>query len=83
MSSKSKKTRRTSSVQVLNRHLLVFLWAMCTVLHPNPMQIRAVQEEIGNVLSSLRSGNLTEKMICEALAAEEDILTDWERRDRG
>ena len=83
MSSKSKKGgRRMSATQLGNRHLLVFLWAMCTVLHPNPMQIRAVAAEIRNVLDSIRRGDLTEQMICEALASEENVLTDWARRDR-
>ena len=84
MSGKSKHIqRRMSATQLGNRHLLVFLWAMCSVLHPNAMQIRAVQKEIHNVLDSLRAGTLTEAMIVQALKDEENVLTDWERRDRG
>ena len=76
MSSKSKNnTRRQSATQLGNRHLIVFLWAMCSVLHPTPPQIKAV-------LDSLRAGRLREGDIVSALAEEENILTDWARRDR-
>ena len=82
MSSKSKNnTRRQSATQLGNRHLIVFLWAMCSVLHPTP-QIRAVRDEIHSVLESLRAGRLRESDIVSALAEEENILTDWARRDR-
>ena len=57
MSSKSKNnTRRLSATQLGNRHLIVFLWAMCSVLHPTPPQIKAVRDEIHSVLESLRGG---------------------------
>lgn len=57
MSSKSKNnTRRQSATQLGNRHLIVFLWAMCSVLHPTPPQIKAVRDEIHSVLESLRAG---------------------------
>lgn len=83
MSSKSKRnTRHQSATQLGNRHLLVFLWAMCTVLHPTPVQLKAVQAEIHSVLDSLRAGRLRESDIVDALAHEENILTDWARRDR-
>ena len=78
MSSKSKNnTRRQSATQLGNRHLIVFLWAMCSVLHPTPPQIKAVRDEIHSVLESLRESD-----IVSALAEEENILTDWARRDR-
>lgn len=81
MSSKSKNnTRRLSATQLGNRHLIVFLWAMCSVLHPTPPQIRAVRDEIHSVLDSLRAGRLRESDIVAALAEEENILTDWARR---
>ena len=83
MSSKSKNnTRRLSAAQLGNRHLIVFLWAMCSVLHPTPPQIKAVRDEIHSVLESLRAGRLRESDIVAALAEEENILTDWARRDR-
>ena len=83
MSSKSKNNaRRQSATQLGNRHLLVFLWAMCMVLHPTPPQINAVRDEIYSVLDSLRAGRLRESDIVDALAHEENILTDWARRDR-
>ena len=83
MSSKSKNnTRRQSATQLGNRHLIVFLWAMCSVLHSTPPQITAVRDEIHNVLDSLRTGRLRESDIVAALAEEENILTDWARRDR-
>ena len=83
MSSKSKNnTRRQSATQLGNRHLIVFLWAMCSVLHPTPPQIKAVRDEIHSVLDSLRTGRLRESDIVSALAEEENILTYWARRDR-
>ena len=83
MSGKSKRnTRRQSATQLGNRHLLVFLWAMCSVLHPTPVQLKAVQTEIHNVLDAIRAGRLRESDIVAALADEENILTDWARRDR-
>ena len=64
------------------KDVIVFLWAMCSVLHPTPPQIRAVRDEIHSVLDSLRAGRLRESDIVAALAEEENILTDWARRDR-
>lgn len=77
MSSKSKRgSRRQSATQLGNRHLIVFLWAMCSVLHPTPPQITAVRDEIHSVLDSLRAGRLRESDIVSALAEEENILTE-------
>ena len=55
---------------------------MCTVLHPTPVQLKAVQTEIHSVLDSLRAGRLRESVHNVALAHEENIQTDWARRDR-
>lgn len=55
---------------------------MCSVLHPTPPQIKAVRDEIHSVLDSLRAGRLRESDIVAALAEEENILTDWARRDK-
>lgn len=70
------------AAQLGNRHLIVFLWAMCSVLHPTSPQIKAVRDEIHSVLDSLRARRLRESDIVAALAEEENILTDWARRDR-
>lgn len=43
----------------------------------------AVTAEILNVLDSIRKGTLKESDIAEALKDECQILTDWQRRDRG
>lgn len=66
----------------MTKRIIVFLWAMCSVLHPTPPQIMAVRDEIHSVLDSLRAGRLRESDIVDALAHEENILTDWSRRDR-
>ena len=71
MSSKSKNnTRRQSATQLGNRHLIVFLWAMCSVLHPTPPQIKAVRDEIHSVLDSMRTGRLRESDIVSTRPAD-------------
>ena len=84
VSSKSKHPpKRLSPAQQMNRDLLIFLWAWANVVRPTPMQIYAVRDEILNISESIRKGNLNERMIAEQLELECDILTDWNRRDRG
>ena len=84
MSSKSKRPpKRLSPTQQMNRDLLIFLWAWANVVRPTPMQIYAVRDEILNISDSIRKGLVNERMIAEQLRDEYDILTDWNRRDRG
>lgn len=84
MSNKSKRRpRKLSATAQMNRDLLIFLWAWTSVTKPTPMQIYAVRDEILNISESIRNGNLNERMIAEQLELECDILTDWNRRDRG
>lgn len=47
-----------------------------------PVAFVGVRDEIHSVLDSLRAGRLRESDIVAALAEEENILTDWARRDR-
>lgn len=84
MSSKSKHPpRRLSPTQQMNRDLLIFLWAWVSVARPSLDQIRAVADEIKSVAESIRKGLVNETMIAEQLFTEYDVLTDWQRRDRG
>lgn len=84
MSSKSKRRpHRQSATALGNRHLLVFLWAWASVCKPSKEQLVAVTAEILNVLDSIRKGTLKESDMAEALKDECQILTDWQRRDRG
>lgn len=84
MSSKSKRPpKRLSPTQQMNRDLLIFLWAWANVVRPTPAQIYAVKDEILNVSDSIRRGLVNERMIAEQLFSEFDVLTDWQRRDRG
>ena len=84
MSGKSKRPpRRQSTTALGNRYLLVFLWAWASVCKPSKEQLAAVTAEILNVLDSIRKGTLKESDIAEALKDECQILTDWQRRDRG
>ena len=84
MSSKSKHPpKRLSPTQQMNRDLLIFLWAWVSVVKPTIGQIHAVADEIKKVADSVRRGLVNERMIAEQLELECDILTDWNRRDRG
>ena len=84
MSSKSKHPpKRLSPTQQMNRDLLIFLWAWVSVVRPSQEQIQAVAKEISSVSDSIRKGLVNERMIAEQLRDEYDILTDWNRRDRG
>lgn len=84
MSSKSKHPpKRLSPTQQMNRDLLIFLWAWVSVARPSREQIQAVANEIMSVADSVRKGLVNERMIAEQLFDEYDVLTDWNRRDRG
>ena len=84
MSSKSKRPpKRLSPTQQMNRDLLIFLWAWVSVARPTTEQIQAVAGEIISVAESVRKGLVNERMIAEQLFTEYDVLTDWNRRDRG
>ena len=84
MSNKSKRQpRRMSASELGNRYLLIFVWAWVSVCHPEPAEILRVKAEILNVCESVRTGQVTERMIAEQLRDEFGLLTDWQRRDRG
>lgn len=85
MSGKSKRkgTRRMSAAELMNRDLLIFLWAWVSVEHPDPARILAVKAEILNLSGSIRKGLVNLTMVAEQLRDECDLLTDWARRDRG
>ena len=84
MSGKSKRgPRRRSRAEQSNADLLVFLWAWVSTCHPDVADILRVKAEILNVSESVRAGNVTLDMINRQLLAECDLMTDWQRRDRG
>lgn len=85
MSNKSKRrnSRRMSSTELMNRDLLIFLWAWVSVEHPDPGRILAVRAEIMNLSESIKKGLVNLTMVAEQLRDECDLLTDWARRDRG